>query len=266
MEFKIKETYTFDDLLKIVEMLRDKDNGCPWDKEQTHESIRKNFIEETYEAVDAIDKKDPSLLEEELGDVLLQVLLHAQFEKEQGTFDFSNVANSLAQKLVLRHPHIFKNDEINQVEGVLQRWEEIKNESHGHTTVSQTVNAVPKNFPALMYAQKVQKRVAAGGVKVHTGQEEIENIHDQLEQISQQMQQGKAQQASLGQLLFSCVNLVRQNKQDAEEILALTTLNFVDIFNVFEDLALQKNTEFGKMECDDLYTLWQKAQELVNQR
>ncbi|MEG1782172.1 MAG: MazG family protein, partial [Oscillospiraceae bacterium] len=156
MEFDRKDFYTIDDLLKIVEMLRDKENGCEWDKLQTHNSIRQNFIEETYEAVDAIDKGDKELLQEELGDVLLQVLLHSQFEKEEKSFDFSDVVDSLAQKLVLRHPHVFKNMELNSVDEVLNKWEEIKNQSHGHNTISETLNAVPRSFPALMYTQKVQ--------------------------------------------------------------------------------------------------------------
>ena len=107
MEFQIKERYDINDLVKIIEMLRDPENGCPWDKVQTHKSIRKNFIEETYEAIEAIDLDDKVLMQEELGDVLMQVLLHAQFEAEEKVFDFSDVVDGTAQKLVLRHPHIF---------------------------------------------------------------------------------------------------------------------------------------------------------------
>ena len=126
MEFQIKERYDINDLVKIIEMLRDPENGCPWDKVQTHKSIRKNFIEETYEAIEAIDLDDKVLMQEELGDVLMQVLLHAQFEAEEKVFDFSDVVDGTAQKLVLRHPHIFAGFDNKTVDGVLQKWEEIK--------------------------------------------------------------------------------------------------------------------------------------------
>ena len=266
MEFVKKEFYTIEDLLKIVGMLRDKDNGCDWDKAQTHQTIRKNFIEETYEAVDAIDKNDKELLQEELGDVLLQVLLHSQFEKEIGCFDFGQVVNGLSQKLVLRHPHVFKGLDLNGVDEVLNKWEEIKNESHGHNTISQTLNAVPKSFPALMYTQKVQKRVAAGGVKLDTQKEELDNIRNATALIEKQLENGKADENTLAQLLFSTVNLIRQNKCDAEELLGRKALDFVEIFNIFEDLALQKGVEFGTIKSNEFMNLWQQAMELANKK
>ena len=148
--------YNFNELLDIVSQLRDEKNGCPWDKAQTHETIRQNFIEEAYEAVDAINKNDKILLKEELGDVLLQVLLHAQFEKEIGNFNFEDVADMLAQKLVVRHPHIFSDLKADDKQQALENWEEIKNKTNGYNKVSQRLLAVPTNFPALMYAQKVQ--------------------------------------------------------------------------------------------------------------
>ena len=143
MDFQIKERYDINDLIKIVEMLRDPVNGCPWDKVQTHLSIRKNFIEETYEAIEAIDLDDKELMQEELGDVLMQVMLHAQFEAEENVFDFGDVVNGTAQKLVLRHPHIFAGYDNKTVDGVLQKWEEIKQQEKGQKTVSETLDAVP---------------------------------------------------------------------------------------------------------------------------
>ena len=139
MDFQIKERYDINDLIKIVEMLRDPVNGCPWDKVQTHLSIRKNFIEETYEAIEAIDLDDKELMQEELGDVLMQVMLHAQFEAEENVFDFADVVNGTAQKLVLRHPHIFAGYDNKTVDGVLQKWEEIKQQEKGQKTVTETL-------------------------------------------------------------------------------------------------------------------------------
>ncbi len=259
MEFVKKDFYTIEDLLKVVEMLRDPVNGCEWDRVQTHLSVRKDFIEETYEAVDAIDNNDKDLMLEEFGDVMLQVLLHCQMEKEEGSFAFEDVVNALAQKLVLRHPHVFKGLQVNGVEDVLTNWEAIKNDSHGHTTISRTVNAVPHSFPSLMYAQKVQKRVAAGGLPVPDKKAEIANIRHILDQLEQDE---NATEKQLGQLLFSAVNLVRQNKMDSEMVLREKSRNFVEIFNIFEDLALQKGCTFDTIDFALLKELWIQAEEL----
>ena len=263
MDFEIKDFYTMPDLLKIIEMLRDKDNGCDWDKIQTHESIRQNFIEETYEAVDAIDKKDKELLQEELGDVLLQVLLHAQFEREEGSFDFGDVVNALAAKLVLRHPHIFKGVKVNGVEDVLDNWEEIKKASHGHTTVSRTLQAVPKSFPALMYTQKVQKRVQAGKLPVPDIKDEADNIRARLDKLESSQPDGEEKKRILQDILFSAVNITRQRGLDSEEILASRSNDFVKIFDKFEDLALKKGLEFGIINPVTVKELWAQAEDLA---
>ena len=263
MDFKRKDFYTIDDLVHIVELLRDPDEGCDWDKVQTHESIRQNFIEETYEAVDAIDKKDKELLQEELGDVLLQVLLHSQMEKEEGTFEFKDIANALAQKLVLRHPHVFKNEEIHGAENVSNRWEEIKNESHGHTKVSQTLNAVPNSFPALMYVQKLQKRVQAGKLPVPTQKQEIANIRKLLDKMESDIDNGGIGQEDIGSMMFSMVNLTRLNKMDAEEVLSLKGHEFLKIFNIFEDLALQNHVGFDTIDDALFKKLWTEAKGLA---
>jgi len=261
MKFKKKDFYTMDDMLCVMEMLRDPVTGCEWDSIQTHESIRQNFIEETYEAVDAIDKKDTELLLEELGDVLLQVLYHAQFKKEEGVFDFGDVVNALAQKLVMRHPHVFKDEDIQGVDNILNKWEEIKNESHGHTTVSQTLNAVPKSFPALMYAQKVQKRVQAGKLPVPSQKDEINAIRALLDKMENDADTGSLAETDLSDVLFRTVNMVRMNKMDAEEVLAKKSLNFVKIFNIFEDLALQKGIRFDTIDTATLKEIWIQAVE-----
>ena len=133
-DFEKKERYGIEDLLAIMALLR-SENGCPWDREQTHASIRKNFIEETYEAVEAIDKDDAVLLREELGDVLLQVVFHAQMEKERGSFDFSDVCDGICKKLIVRHPHIFSEESLSSADAVHDRWEEIKKETKDHHKV-----------------------------------------------------------------------------------------------------------------------------------
>ena len=261
MEFRKKDFYTMDDMLQVMEMLRDPVTGCEWDSIQTHESIRQNFIEETYEAVDAIDKKDTELLQEELGDVLLQVLYHAQFKKEEGVFDFYDVVNALAQKLVLRHPHVFKDEDIQGVDNILNKWEQIKNESHGHNTVSRTLNAVPKSFPSLMYAQKVQKRVQAGRLPVPSQKEEIQAVRNLLDRLEKQADCGQLVETDLSDMLFHTVNMVRMNRMDAEEILAKKSRKFVKIFNIFENLALQKGIRFDTIDTATLKEIWSQAEE-----
>ncbi len=230
MDFQIKERYDINDLLKIIEMLRDPEKGCPWDKVQTHKSIRKNFIEETYEAIEAIDTDDKELMKEELGDVLMQVLLHAQFEAEEKVFDFGDVVDGTAQKLVVRHPHIFAGFDNKTVDGVLQKWEEIKQEEKGQKTVSETLDAVPKSFPALMYAQKLQKRAAAGGLIQYNAEETIASLHSQLEAISAQLKDGENCAELMGKLIFDTVSLAAATKNDAEEVLGLENTKKLEYF------------------------------------
>ena len=258
MEFERKDFYTIEDLLKVVEILRHPEIGCEWDRVQTHMSVRKDFIEETYEAVDAIDNNDKELMLEEFGDVLLQVLLHCQMEKEQDSFAFEDVVNALTAKLILRHPHVFKDLEVNGVEDVLNNWEAIKNDSHGHTTVSQTVNAVPHSFPALMYAQKVQKRVAAGHLPVPDKKAEIANIRSILDRMENS---DTVTEEQMENMLFSAVNIARQGKMDSEMLLREKSRKFVKIFNIFENLALQKGLAFDTIEFAALKELWSLAEQ-----
>ena len=160
--FTFKEKYGIDDLLEIMRILR-APGGCPWDAEQTHESIKKDFIEETYEVIEAINKKDKTLLEEELGDVLLQVVFHAQIEKEEGSFDFGNVCDGICKKLVERHPHVFGEVKVSGTEDVLTNWDEIKRKSKGQKTQGSSMLKVPKELPALMRSQKIQSKAKKAG-------------------------------------------------------------------------------------------------------
>ena len=153
---KEKESYSFDDLTEIMKILR-MPGGCPWDAAQTHESIRDSFIEETYEAVEAIDNGDRKLLCEELGDVMLQVVFHAEMEAETGVFDIGDVINGICRKLIHRHPHIFGDVKVGSTDDVLANWEKIKAEEKSRTTLTSKLRSVPKQYPALMRAEKVGK-------------------------------------------------------------------------------------------------------------
>jgi tetrapyrrole methylase family protein/MazG family protein len=154
----VKEKYEFEDLKKIMSILRSSE-GCPWDREQTHASIRNNFIEETYEAVEAIDCDDPKLLKEELGDVLLQVVFHAQISSEKGEFDMDGVCDEICKKLIIRHPHIFSDTIADTGEQVLSNWENIKIEEKGYADSKEYVKSTAKSLPALMRSQKIHKRL-----------------------------------------------------------------------------------------------------------
>ena len=161
-KYKTEALMGIDDLRAIISMLRAPD-GCPWDKVQTHESIRNNFIEETYEAVEAIDNSDIPLLREELGDVLLQVVFHTCMEEEKGSFSLDDVANEVCRKLVLRHPHVFSDVQADTVGAVLSNWDAIKQKSKHQSTVTETLESVARSLPALLRAEKMYGRAVKGG-------------------------------------------------------------------------------------------------------
>ena len=212
-----KDHYTADDLLAILAILRDPDNGCPWDKVQTHTSIRMNFLEEAYEAVDAIDLNDPTLLCEELGDVLMHVGFHTQIEQEAGNFTWQQVCDGVCRKLIDRHPHIFGGDTS------IKDWDALKNKEKGRTTLADELNTVPATLPALMRAQKLQKRAVRCGVPEPEG--------TQAQQALQQAVDGwnAAQNAdAAGELLFAAANAMRLAGVDAEEALTFASRRFCD--------------------------------------
>ena len=156
MDYPIKEKYNFDDLIEIVKILRSPD-GCPWDREQTHKSIRSNFIEETYEAIEAIDNDDKALLKEELGDVLLQVALHCEMEREENSFDIGDVCDGICRKLIVRHPHVFGDKNAEDANQALSNWDAVKMKTKSQTTYSEAMDSVSRALPALMRSEEIQK-------------------------------------------------------------------------------------------------------------
>ena len=213
-----KPQYTSEDLAAIIALLRDPEKGCPWDKVQTHTSIRMNFLEEAYEAVDAIDLNDPALLCEELGDVLMQVVFHAQMEQEQGHFTFAQVCDGVCRKLIERHPHIFRGDTG------IKDWDTLKNIEKGRVTLQDDLESVPLALPALMRAAKLQKRAAGHGL----GQQDAAAAQHQLEAAVQSFAtaDAAAKQEAAGRLLFAAVNAARLAGVDAEEALTFASKRF----------------------------------------
>lgn len=235
-----KERYGIDDLVDLVTVLRDKDRGCPWDKVQTHGSIKKDFLEEVYEVMEAIDCDSPEMLREELGDVLLQVIFHVVIEEEQEHFVLEDVITELCQKLIVRHPHVFGEVQADTVDKVLTNWDSIKKETKGQETYTDTLKSVPKNFPALMRAQKLGKRAARAGVDfTNDDPEHIEAdmyaaIRRALDNVRLADVNDADASGDVGNLLMLCANLARRLGCDAEECLADSCNDFVKRFEELE--------------------------------
>ena len=222
LDWQPKAPYTAEQLLEILRILRDPENGCPWDKVQTHASIRKNFLEETCEALEAIDADDPQLMQEELGDVLMQVAFHAVIEEERGRFTFEDVCREVCEKLVFRHPNIFASSAA-QNAGI-NGWDALKNKEKGRTTLADELGTVPVTLPALMRAQKLQKRAAGHGVGSQTPRQ-AENALHAAEAAWDARTPENAPQAA-GELLFAAVDALRQEGIDAEEALTFAAKRF----------------------------------------
>ena len=219
MEYPHNRPYTADDLVRIITLLRDPVNGCPWDKVQTHTSIRMNFLEEAYEAVDALDLDDPVLMCEELGDVLMQVAFHAVIEEERGRFTFEDVCREVCEKLVFRHPNIFASSAA-QNAGI-NGWDALKNKEKGRTTLADELGTVPVTLPALMRAQKLQKRADRCGAE----QSAPETARQALQAALDGWNREQDAQAA-GELLFAATNAMRLAGVDAEEALTFASKRF----------------------------------------
>ncbi len=258
--FALKDRYQMEDLLAIMTKLRSEE-GCPWDREQTHESIRNNLIEETYEVVEAIDNKDPVSMEEELGDLLMQVVFHAKMEEEVGGFTFDDVVNGVCQKLIVRHPHIFGDVVVHNSDEVLDNWDEIKRQQKGQSTYTETLKSVPKVFPALMRSAKVQKRAAKSGFDYPDVQWAFQDLLSEVEELKEAIAQNNADGCfeELGDLLFSAVNVARFLHVDPEDSLNVSCNKFIDRFEAVERLAIERNVDMKHSSIDNLNCLWNEA-------
>ena len=257
-----KESYSVEDLVGIMQMLRGE-NGCPWDKEQTHTSIRNNLLEEAYETADAIDRLDDTDMAEELGDLLLQIVFHCQMAKERGAYDLNSVADGICKKLIYRHPHIFSNVVAETSDEVLNNWDKLKNKEKNMQSYSDTLNAVPKAFPACIRAQKIQKRASKAGYDFSTLNDTILKIEEELAELKQAILICDNESASneLGDLLFSVVNTARHLKVDAEQKLSDSTEKFINRFSKAEELAKLQNKDLADMSDEERDVLWNKAKE-----
>lgn len=221
VDYTFKDKYNVYDLIDIMRILR-APGGCPWDAEQNHESIKKNFIEETYEVVEAINKCDNELLLEELGDVLLQVVFHTEMENEKGTFNFDDVADGICKKLIVRHPHVFGDIDVSNTDEVLSNWDAIKRSTKNQKTTTEAMQSVPRELPALMRSEKLQSKAAKSGV-------ELADAAEYVQSKAKALASGVTPE-SIGELLFATVALARQHKIDSEDALTVVADKFLTAF------------------------------------
>ena len=258
VNFLRKDEYTLYDMVKIVTLLR-SENGCPWDREQTHESIRRNFIEEVCEACEAIDQKDSVHLREELGDVLMQVLFHADIERQAGNFDIEGVADAACKKLIERHPHVFGDTTVNSSEQVLDNWDSIKRRQNKHTTHTQAMDSVARTLPALWRAEKIQSKAKKAGFDWPDIQGALDKLMEEVEELQTAVRQGHGAEEELGDVLFSAVNVARFLKVDPEEILTRATDKFLKRFSQMESMLGEQ--DMSQLGINELDKLWEKAKE-----
>lgn len=260
VDFQKKEKYNFNDLLRIMEILRAPD-GCMWDREQDHQSIRRNFIEETYEVCEAIDEQDPEHLKEELGDVLLQVVFHTEMEKEKGVFDIGDVADGICKKLIYRHPHIFGTVEVGSSEEILRNWDELKRKEKHQETDTSALESVAKSLPGLIRAEKLQKKAAKVGFDWENAQGALEKVEEELDEVKRAVAGDGDPEEELGDLLFAAVNVARHLKVDPERAMEKTCNKFVRRFAEMERQAQQENKVLSDLSLTELDTLWNRSKE-----
>ncbi|MCL2508495.1 MAG: nucleoside triphosphate pyrophosphohydrolase [Oscillospiraceae bacterium] len=232
--------------------------GCPWDAEQTHESIKKNLIEEAYEVIEAINKQDQGLLLEELGDLLMQVVFHAQMESEAGGFTFDDVCDGICKKLIERHPHVFGKAAVGGVDDVLSNWDAIKRKSKGQAKGSEPMLSVPRELPALMRAGKVQQKAAKLGFDWPDVSGALCKLSEEIAELKEAIHGSSPENVAmeLGDLLFSAVNVSRFLRLDAEEALTSSTDKFIARFQRLEALAKERGLELETASLAEMDKLW----------
>ena len=261
VDFQCKRRYDWEDFLRIMRLLRSP-GGCPWDAEQTHQSIRRNFLEETYEALDALDRDDPVDMCEELGDVLMQVVFHATIEEERGRFTMADVVDGVAQKMVYRHPHVFGTVHVDNSDQVLVNWEKLKRTEKGQASTADAIEAVPHTLPALWRAEKVQKKAAKAGFDWDDPLRALDKLEEEVRELRAAMESGKAPEdphglrEELGDVLFMAAKIGQMTGTDPEDALHRSCDKFDSRFRFVEESADNPLSDCGEAE---LLALWREA-------
>lgn len=252
-----KDSYGFDDLLLIVRMLRSP-RGCPWDREQTHSSIRADLLEETYELAEAIDLDSTELLREETGDVLLQTVLHSQISSEEGRYDMNDVVNELCNKLIIRHPHVFGTATAEGSGEALANWDAVKSATKGRKAVSDKMRSVARTLPALMRADAVGAKSKKASFDFNSPEEAAAKVREELGEVMSAVAQGGNVEEEIGDLLFSAVNLARVAGVEPEEALTRATDKFIDRFTALEKLSEDMGADIASLGQQKADELWEK--------
>lgn len=261
VDFQCKPHYSYEDFLEVMRLLRTP-GGCPWDREQTHGSIRRNFLEETYEVLDALDRDDPRDMCEELGDVMMQVAFHAQIEAERGNFTMDDVVDGVTKKLVYRHPHVFGTVEAGTSEQVLVNWEALKRKEKGQATTADAVESVPHTLPALWRAEKVQKKAAKAGFDWPDVTGALDKLEEEIRELREAVASGRETDAAhgvreeLGDVLFMAAKVAQMSGVDPEEALHCACDKFNRRFRYVEEHAGEPLSACGG---EKLIALWQDA-------
>lgn len=258
IDFTCKDKYNFEDLVEITRILR-APGGCMWDREQDHHSIRRNFLEEAYEAVEAIDNDDPVLLREELGDVLFQVTFHSQIEREEGRFTIDEVVDDICKKMIFRHPHVFGSVEVASTGEVLQNWDELKKAEKHQKSATDTLNSVARSLPQLIRADKVQSKAAKTGFEWPSIEGALAKVREEAAELEAAIGGDGDPVEELGDLLFAVVKVARFLKTDPEQALERTTDKFIARFSQVEQGASAQGRRLEEMSVDEMMALWNAA-------
>ncbi|MFR5265785.1 nucleoside triphosphate pyrophosphohydrolase [Clostridium sp.] len=250
----------FDDLVNIIRILR-APNGCPWDREQNHESIKRELVEECYEVLDAIDKKDLKAMEEEIGDVLLHVVFHGLIAEENNEFDLTDITEGICNKMIFRHPHIFGDEIAKTSKDVIENWDEIKKEEKGYKTITDEINGVAVGLPSLIRARKIQKKAAKVGFDFENVDEAIKSLEEEIKEFKDVYKSKNVTRIEdeLGDVIFSTVNVGRLLSLDCEEVLEKSIEKFIKRFSAIERKAIENGQQLKDLNIDEMNELWERV-------
>ena len=258
INFVRKPQYGYEDLLEIIRLLRSED-GCPWDKAQTHQSIRRGLLEEAYEAAEAIDNDDPVLLKEELGDVLMQVVFHADIESDAGRFTIGDVCDGVVKKLLFRHPHVFGSQCQDSPESVPFSWDKLKRQEKGQKTVADSMDSVARSLPGLWRAEKLQSKAASAGFEWPDVQGALDKLEEEVAELRRAVEEGGDVPEELGDVLFAAVKVGRFCACDPEDAVNGTCEKFIRRFRAVENGAAAQGREVSQLSLEEMTALWNEA-------
>ena len=258
INFVRKPQYGYEALLEIIRLLRSED-GCPWDKAQTHQSIRRGLLEEAYEAAEAIDNDDPVLLKEELGDVLMQVVFHADIESDAGRFTIDDVCDGVVKKLLFRHPHVFGSEHEDSPESVLVSWDKLKRQEKGQKTVADSMDSVARSLPGLWRAEKLQNKAASAGFEWPDVQGALDKLEEEVAELRRAVEEGGDVPEELGDVLFAAVKVGRFCACDPEDAVNGTCEKFIRRFRAVENGAAAQGRDVSQLSLEEMTALWNEA-------